>query len=111
MTMQTYRRSWHCFYAALFSAVIADAAFAQAASCESLRAQIDAKVRASGASGYTIAIVPADAKAAGKVVGQCELGTKKIVYMTGAAASAPRDAPVLTECKDGTVTLGGDCKR
>ena len=103
----------HLAFAALFlaaAAVAADAAHAQAASCESLRAQIDAKVRASGASGYTLAIVPADAKASGRVIGQCELGSKKIVYATG-AASAARDAPIPTECKDGTVTLGGDCRK
>src|SRR5689334_21576125 len=91
--------------AALLCAATAGAAHAQAASCEALRTQIDAKVRASGASGYTLAIVAADAKVAGKVVGSCELGTKKIVYAAGRApASAPQEAPILTECKDGTVT-------
>lgn len=96
---------------ALSLAVAAGASSAQSASCETLRTQIDAKVRASGASGYTLSIVAADAKVAGKVVGNCELGTKKIVYAAGAPASAPREAPILTECKDGTVTRGGDCKK
>lgn len=96
--------------------VAATSAGAQAANCDSIRAGIDAKIRASGASGYTLAVVAADAKVDGKVVGSCERGTKKIVYATGAPASAPRavaptDAPILTECKDGTVTRGGDCKQ
>lgn len=97
------------FAGTLFAA--ATAAQAQAANCDSIRAGIDAKIRASGASGYTLAVVAADAKVDGKVVGSCERGTKKIVYATGAPASAPQDAPILTECKDGTVTRGGDCKK
>jgi Protein of unknown function (DUF1161) len=118
--MPHHHHHHHLAFAALLLAFAADAAHAQAASCETLRAQIDTKVRASGASGYALAIVAADAKVAGKVVGQCELGSRKIVYVTGAeapvgAASAPRDAkremPILTECKDGTVTRGGDCRK
>jgi hypothetical protein len=112
--MQRQRRSAVAALLLAAATVAAGTAHAQAASCESLRAQIDTKVRASGASGYALTIVPADAKVAGKVVGQCELGSRKIVYITTAAASAPpdagREAPILTECKDGTVTRGGDCK-
>ena len=96
---------------ALCLAAAAGAAAAQSTRCETLRTQIDAKVRASGASGYTLAIVATEAKVAGKVVGRCELGTKKIVYAAGAAASAPREEAILTECKDGSVTRGGDCRK
>lgn len=91
--------------------VAATSAGAQAANCDSIRTGIDAKIRASGASGYTLAVVATDAKIDGKVVGSCERGTKKIVYAIGAPASAPQEAPILTECKDGTVTRGGDCKK
>lgn len=95
-----------------------------AQSCEQLRERIDAKVRASGATHYTVTTVDADATvgASGKVVGSCELGTKKIVYTRGeagavAAAPAvtvtarPRGEPLLTECKDGSVSVGGDCRK
>lgn len=97
-----------------------------AQSCDELRERIDAKVRASGATHYTVTTLDADATvgASGKVVGSCELGTKKIVYTRGeegtvAAAPAPtatatarpRGEPILTECKDGSVSVGGDCRK
>jgi len=54
-------------------------------------------------------------------VGSCELGTRKIVYQREGAESAPAAVPapsrspedddILTECKDGTVSVGGDCRR
>lgn len=60
------------------------------ASCDSVKAGIDAKIKANGVTSYTLEVVPADqADAAGKVVGQCE-GGKKIVYTRGSAA-APAD--------------------
>lgn len=81
--------------------------------CDTLRDQIGAKVRASGVSNFTLQVVDVQAKVAGKVVGSCELGTRKIVYNQGPAAAASSDAPkaarILTECRDGTVTYG-DCK-
>lgn len=86
--------------------------------CEAIRTQIDAKVRASGTTDYAVTVVGTDAKVAGKVVGTCDLGTKKIVYARSgpaspaAAATPPRgtsDDDVITECKDGRVVRGGDC--
>ena len=53
-------------------------AFAQKKSCDDLKGEIDAKLKAKGVTGYTLDIV-ADAKD-GKVVGSCDGGTKKIVY-------------------------------
>lgn len=62
------------------------------ASCEDVKAQIDAKLQAKGIPSYTLEIVAADQsqpaaasgvaapKAAGKVVGNCDNGTKNIVY-------------------------------
>jgi hypothetical protein len=90
--------------------------------CEAITAQIDAKIRAAGVSRFTLTTVDADAKVGGKVVGSCDLGTKKIVYEAAAGDAAgeaasprpprghPRDEPILTECKDGSVSLGGNCK-
>ena len=87
--------------------------------CESIRTQIDARVRAAGVTDFVLSVVEADAKIPGKVVGSCDLGTKKIVYnqpSSSASASArpkakPAEEPILTECKDGSVTIGGDCKK
>ncbi|WP_076999777.1 DUF1161 domain-containing protein [Variovorax sp. KK3] len=90
-----------------------------AESCEALRAQIEAKIAAAGVSRFTVATVDAAAPAAGQVVGSCELGSKKIVYQreggTAPVAATPRPPargePMLTECKDGSVSMGGECRR
>lgn len=84
--------------------------------CESIRAQIDAKVRASGVTDFVLSVVEVGAKVGGKVVGSCDLGAKRIVYSQSASAPAPPKAKppeegILTECKDGSVTIGGDCKK
>ena len=94
--------------------------------CEAIRAQIEAKVRASGVTTFTLTTVEANAQASGRMVGTCDLGTKKILYApaSSAASAASASAPptirpatkpaqqsILTECKDGSVSLGGDCKR
>ena len=84
--------------------------------CESIRAQIDTKVRASGVTDFVLSVVEVGAKVGGRVVGSCDLGTKKIVYSQPAFAPAPVKAKppeegILTECKDGSVTIGGDCKK
>lgn len=55
-------------------------AWAQVKPCEELKAEIAAKIEANGVKNYTLEIVANDAAAAGKVVGTCEGGTKKIVY-------------------------------
>jgi hypothetical protein len=106
---------------ALASVALALAGAARSAdNCEAIRTQIDAKLKASGVARYTLKTVDAAAAVPGKVVGNCDLGRKKIVYVQAdgtASASAPRattgharQEPMLTECKDGTVSLGGDCK-
>ncbi|MEO8780090.1 MAG: DUF1161 domain-containing protein [Rhodanobacter sp.] len=61
------------------------------ASCDSVKAGIDAKIKANGVSSYTLEVVAADKAdaAAGKVVGECE-GDKKIVYSRG-NTTAPAD--------------------
>lgn len=100
---------------ALSAALLVLAAPAAAAeTCEAIQARIDAKIRASGVPAFTLRTVDAAAKVDGKVVGSCELGTKKIVYAQGGAPAKPgkpgKDA-ILTECKDGTVSMGGDCRK
>ena len=118
--------------AAVLLGFSATAGHAQGASCDAIRAQIDAKVRASGVSDFTLAVLDADAPSSGRVVGSCELGTKKIVYERGASSSSsspasqqpmpqqppppqaprakPRSSPIITECRDGSVSVGGDCR-
>ncbi|MBS0453476.1 MAG: DUF1161 domain-containing protein [Proteobacteria bacterium] len=102
----------------------AAAGHAQGSSCEDIRAQIDAKVRATGVNDFSLSILDADAPSSGRVVGSCQLGTKKIIYERSAAAGQPaqpgqapqqprpkpKSAPIITECKDGSVSMGGDCK-
>jgi hypothetical protein len=90
-----------------------------AESCEALRAQIEAKIAAAGVARFTVTTIDAAAPASGQVVGSCELGSKKIVYQreggpatsTGTPRPPARSEPILTECKDGTVSVGGDCKK
>ena len=89
-----------------------------ASSCETLRADIEARIAASGVTRFAVTTLDASAPATGQVVGSCELGSKKIVYSreggTVAAADAPRPrqgAPMLTECRDGSVSVGGDCRK
>lgn len=62
------------------------------ASCDQVKADIDAKIQANGVSDYTLEIVSADqADSDGRaVVGTCE-GDKKIVYARGAGNASPSD--------------------
>lgn len=48
--------------------------------CEELKAEIDAKIQAKGASGYTLEVVDKGSATDLQVVGSCEGGTKDIVY-------------------------------
>jgi hypothetical protein len=104
-------------------------------SCESIAAVVDAKIRATGTQQFTLSTVDAAASAPGRVVGNCAMGAKKILYLAGGAASAATaapaataasagakaallqrppakpDDPILTECNDGSMSVGGTCKR
>jgi hypothetical protein len=59
------------------------------ASCDAVKSDIDAKIKANGVSHYSLDVVPADQadKSGGKVVGQCE-GNKAIVYSRGQSAAS-----------------------
>ena len=104
-----------CRSAAIVLFVASSASHAN--NCDSIRAQVDAKVRASGVTNFILSVVEAEAKVSGKVVGSCDLGTKKIVYnqSSSPAPSQPQAKPseegILTECKDGSVAIGGNCKK
>ncbi|MBB3178175.1 DUF1161 domain-containing protein [Variovorax sp. Sphag1AA] len=100
--------------------ILAFAGSANAASnCDDLLAEIDAKIRNAGVTRFALTTVAADATVSGKVVGTCERGSKKIVYETDTPSSSPGSSPaprrgndgILTECKDGSVSVGGDCRK
>lgn len=93
------------------AALAAGGAAHAADNCEAIRAQIDAKIRASGVAAFSLQVVDAPTRVAGKVVGSCDLGTKKIVYTTKDAPAALSGEALLTECRDGSVRVGGDCPK
>ena len=51
-------------------------------SCDELKGEIEAKIKAKGVKSFTLEVVDGDAKD-GKVVGSCDGGAKKIVYKRG----------------------------
>lgn len=102
--------------------LLASTAGASASTCETLRAQIETKIRAAGVTGFTLEVVDAGRAAVGRVVGTCDQGAKKIVYAQGQSTDRPpavaakppaprRSDAILTECKDGSVSVGGDCRK
>lgn len=94
--------------------------------CEPLREQIEVQIAATGATGFAVVVVDANAEVVGKVVGTCAKGARKLVYVRGAVsgtgakparpvAAAPvarsKDTNTITECRDGTVVRGyATCK-
>lgn len=56
--------------------------FGQRKACEDLKTEITAKLDAKGVKNYTLSIVAVgDVKDGDKVVGSCDGGTKRIVYV------------------------------
>ncbi len=51
--------------------------------CEELKSEIAAKLVAAGVSSFVLAIVDKDGTGAGKILGSCENGTKRIVRRKG----------------------------
>jgi len=89
---------------------------AVAATCEELQQSVEARIRANGVASFTVTPVDAAASAPGQVVGTCDQGRRKLLYVRAAAASAPaRQSPaasaVITECADGRVLTEGTCKK
>jgi len=98
-----------------------------AVSCEDLRAEVESKIRSTGTSQFTVAIIAIAASAPGKIVGTCDRSSRKLVYTqapptlngtngkTAASSAASHRArkaePILTECKDGSVSMNSDCKK
>jgi hypothetical protein len=101
---------------------------ARASNCEEIQSGIADRFRAGGIERFTLSTVDMDAAVPGRVVGRCDQGRKKIVFVQdgtpadGTASSAapapaprapaPRRQETITECRDGSVVVGsGDCKR
>jgi hypothetical protein len=51
--------------------------------CDELKSEIDAKIKANGATSYTLEVVDKGSVTDKKVVGSCEAGSKYIVYQRG----------------------------
>ena len=68
--------------ATITSAVFSVSAFAQSKACDELKMEIATKIEANGVKNYELTIVKTDdVKKEDNVVGGCEGGTKKIVYV------------------------------
>ena len=58
--------------------------------CNEVKAEIDAKIKAKGVTNYVLQIVNGPDVKEGQIVGNCEVGTKKIVYLQLGNSSAPK---------------------
>lgn len=67
----------------LFAALVlaCSGTWAQSKSCEELKAEIAAKIDANGVTHYTLEVVATEQAGDRKVVGSCEGGSKKIIYV------------------------------
>ena len=108
----------HSLWLLLAAALAGNASAQDGNNCEAIRAQIESKIAASGVTGFSVTVVDANATADGQVVGSCALGTRKLIYARQSAAGADRTTPppsrgaaIMTECKDGTTSVGGDCRK
>lgn len=82
--------------AVLALSVVAAPALAAGTPCEEVVAKIAEKLDAKGVVGYSLTPTPKDdVQPEDKVVGVCEAGTKRIVYVRG--GSAPAAEPAAAE--------------
>lgn len=54
--------------------------------CDELKGEIDAQLQTKGVKAYRLEIVAMEAVGENKVVGQCDGGTRRIIYSRGGAA-------------------------
>jgi hypothetical protein len=62
---------------------------ALAKDCSAVKAEIDSKIKAKGVANYVLQIVSGLDVKEGQIVGNCERGAKRIVYLKG---PIPKDA-------------------
>lgn len=67
--------------------------------CEVLITQINDKLRQRGVAHYTLEAVPLEAEAPGRTVGQCQGGTRKVIYTR---VPAPAAAGTTASASPGT---------
>jgi hypothetical protein len=60
--------------------VLSASVSAEIKSCDTLKAEIDAKLQAKGVTNYVLEVVDTSAIKDEKVIGSCDGGTKKITY-------------------------------
>ncbi len=60
--------------------VLSASVSAEIKSCDTLKAEIDAKLQATGVTNYVLEVVDTSAIKDEKVIGSCDGGTKKITY-------------------------------
>ena len=108
------------FGAAATAAALLQSAPCHAISCDELKSAVEAKIRAGGVNAFSVSVVGSDTASNGKVVGSCERGAKKLIYLPAGASSQPQSVPgkaarkpevIITECKDGSEPVRGECKR
>jgi hypothetical protein len=78
--------------------VAATSAAALARDCNDVKAEIDAKIKAKGVTNYMLEIVNAPDVKEGQIVGNCNVGAKRIVYFKGANGKNGPE-PRLTSAK------------
>lgn len=113
----------HTPIAAAAALVLLQASPCSALTCDELRADVETRIRAAGVSAFTVSIVDATATSAGRVVGTCDRGAKKLLYTQTTptqSGTAPRNLParaekkadtIITECKDGSEPVRGECRK
>lgn len=81
------------FMRAFVATVVLATGPALAKTCDSLKAEVDTKIKANGVKSYTLDIVvPADVKDQ-KVVGSCDGGKKRLVYSRSQGDAKPAAEP------------------
>jgi hypothetical protein len=80
---------------------------ARADSCEAIRTDIEAKLRASSVVSYALLTVDLADTQPGKVVGSCAMGKKKIVYQAQGATAAQNEPTPIPRPGQGPSTGGG----
>jgi Protein of unknown function (DUF1161) len=98
-----------------------------ALTCEELRTEVEAKIRSSGVALFTVTIMDVAMPSSGRVVGSCDRGNKKLIYRQAQASpgnankppqpvsptstrSVKQEDPIPTECKDGSISMTGNCQ-
>ena len=105
-------RSRSAWQLAALTTLCASAVPAFAATCEELQQSIEARIRQNGVDAFSVTLVDATASAPGQVVGTCDQGRKKLMYLRGAAEPRTRPDPkMITECADGRVITEGTCAK